>query len=92
MIQGFKCGHTERLFTTGRSKKFVKIVNIALRKLDMLDAAQALVDLRIPPGNRLEELKGDRAGQYSIRINNRFRLCFVWTGNGPDQVEILDYH
>lgn len=62
------------------------------RKLAMLDAAKALDDLRSPPGNRLEALKGDRAGQHSIRINDQFRMCFVWTESGPSEVEIVDYH
>jgi len=63
-----------------------------MRKLAMLNRAEELHDLRIPPGNRLETLKGDRAGQHSIRINNQFRLCFVWTPAGPENVEIVDYH
>jgi proteic killer suppression protein len=65
---------------------------VALRKLDMLHATVLLGDLRSPPGNRLEELKGDRKGQHSIRINDQFRVCFVWTEKGPTQVEIADYH
>lgn len=65
---------------------------MAIRKLDMLDAAVALLDLAQPPGNRLEALKGDRAGQYSIRINGQWRLCFVWSEAGVEQVEIVDYH
>jgi toxin HigB-1 len=65
---------------------------VALRKLDMLDAATRLADLRSPPGNQLEALKGDRAGQHSIRINRQWRLCFRWTPNGPEEVEIVDYH
>ena len=64
----------------------------AFRKLDQLDSAEVVDDLRIPPGNRLEQLKGDREGQYSIRINDQYRICFVWTENGPDDVEIVDYH
>jgi len=63
-----------------------------MRKLAQLDAAEMLDFLRAPPGNRLEQLKGDRAGQHSIRINDQFRLCFVWTNDGPDRVEIVDYH
>ena len=63
-----------------------------MRKLDQLDSAEALDDLRIPPGNRLEALKGDRQGQYSIRINEQYRICFVWTESGPAEVEIVDYH
>ncbi len=64
----------------------------ALRKLLILDAAEALDDLRIPPGNRLEKLKGDRAGSYSVRINQQWRICFRWTAAGPEDVEIVDYH
>jgi toxin HigB-1 len=65
---------------------------IAVRKLDMLNAAAKLIDLRIPPGNQLEALKGDRGGQHSIRINDQFRICFVWSDNGAERVEITDYH
>ncbi len=65
---------------------------MAMRKLAMLNRAETLEDLRIPPGNRLEALKGTRSGQYSIRINDRFRVCFVWTSKGPKDVEIVDYH
>jgi len=69
-----------------------RILRTALRKLVQLDAAVALEDLRIPPGNRLESLKGDRAGQHSIRINDQWRVCFTWTPSGPENVEIVDYH
>ena len=69
-----------------------KIAEIIRRKLIMLDSAEDLTDLLIPPGNRLEALKGDKAGQYSIRVNVQFRLCFVWTENGPEDVEFIDYH
>lgn len=65
---------------------------VAERKLDLLDSAVKLEDLRVPPGNRLEALTGDRRGQYSIRINDQYRLCFSWTSFGPDRVEIIDYH
>ncbi|RMI20442.1 MAG: plasmid maintenance system killer protein, partial [Calditrichaeota bacterium] len=65
---------------------------VAVRKLDLLDAAETLDDLRVPPGNRLEALKGDRAGQYSIRINQQYRICFVWRENSAEDVEIVDYH
>lgn len=68
------------------------IAKIAVRKLVQLDAAETLDFLRAPPGNRLESLKGDRKGQYSIRINDQFRICFRWTADGPEQVEIVDYH
>lgn len=67
-------------------------MRVAGRKLDQLDSAEALGDLRIPPGNRLEALRGDRAGQHSIRINQQYRICFAWTDSGPTDVEIVDYH
>jgi proteic killer suppression protein len=70
----------------------VSIEAVAMRKLAMLNRAETLEDLRIPPGNRLEALKGNRSGQYSIRINDQFRVCFVWTAKGPKDVEIVDYH
>ncbi len=73
-------------------RRFAAIAKIARRKLDMLDAAHALEDLRVPPGNRLERLKGDRASQFSIRVNDQWRLCFVWTEDGPEDVEMVDYH
>jgi proteic killer suppression protein len=66
--------------------------NIAFRKLDALDAAVSLIDLRVPPGNRLEALKAERDGQHSIRINDQYRICFKWTDAGPEEVEIIDYH
>jgi len=75
-----------------RVARFVNFESVAMRKLAMLDAAGVLYDLRIPPANRLEALKGARAGQHSIRINDQFRICFVWTGAGPSRVEIVDYH
>ncbi len=65
---------------------------VAARKLDQLDSVTSLAELKVPPGNRLEALSGDRAGQYSIRINDQYRVCFIWTDAGPDQVEIVDYH
>jgi proteic killer suppression protein len=77
MIRSFRCPDTERL---------------ARRKLRQLEIAGRLDDLRVPPGNRLEALRGDRTGQHSIRINDQFRLCFTWTAAGPDAVEIVDYH
>lgn len=70
----------------------MNIESVAMRKLAMLNRAGRLDDLRVPPGNRLERLKGDRAGQHSIRINNQFRVCFIWTAEGPKDVEIVDYH
>ena len=92
MIKSFKDGETERLYETGRSRRFASFGKVALRKLDMLNAASELKDLRSPPGNRLEVLKGDRKGQYSIRINDQWRICFVWSDHGAEDVEIVDYH
>ncbi|QBR71888.1 plasmid maintenance system killer protein [Beijerinckiaceae bacterium] len=93
MIQGFATRETELFFQGGSCPaKWCAVSSVAIRKLDMVDAAVTLDDLRSPPGNRLEALKGDRAGQYSIRINDRWRVCFVWTARGPEQVEIVDYH
>lgn len=91
-IRSFREAETEALHRTGRSRRWSAIATVAARKLDMLDAAAALDDLRAPPGNRLEALKGARAGQHSIRINDQFRLCFRWTEAGPEDVEIVDYH
>ncbi len=92
MIKSFRSPDTQALFETGRSKRFSGIANVAMRKLAQLDAAETLDFLRAPPGNRLELLKGNRAGQYSIRINDQYRLCFQWTESGPENVEIVDYH
>lgn len=92
MIKTFRCADTRALFETGKCKKFSGITNIAARKLAQLDAAQTLDFLRAPPGNRLEGLKGGRKGQHSIRVNDQFRLCFRWTDDGPEDVEIVDYH
>lgn len=91
-IQSFACRDTEELCRTGTTKRFGTIAAVALRKLDYLNAATRLSDLRSPPGNRLEALKRDRAGQHSIRVNDQWRICFVWTQAGPDRVEICDYH
>ncbi len=91
-IRGFRCAETQTLFETGRSRVFRGIALVATRKLAQLDAAATLDFMRAPPGNRLEALRGERAGTYSIRINDQFRLCFRWTDDGPDRVEIVDYH
>ena len=92
MIRSFRCGHTQKPFETGTSRRFRSIAFVAERKLAQLNSAQQLRDLAFPPGNRLEALRGDRLGQHSLRINEQFRLCFVWTDRGPEQVEIVDYH
>lgn len=91
-IRSFKCRDTENLFNGRRVKRFVSIEAVAMRKLAMLNRAGRLDDMKVPPGNRLEALKGDRRGQYSIRINDQFRICFEWTAIGPMNVEIVDYH
>lgn len=92
MIRSFNCEETKSLFETGKSKRFVNIKTIAERKLQQLSSAATLEFLRSPPGNRLEALVGNRAGQHSIRINGQWRLCFVWTEQDIDGVEIVDYH
>jgi proteic killer suppression protein len=92
MIRSFGDAETRKLFETGRSKRFAAFADIAMRKLAQLDAAHTLDFLRSPPGNRLEALKGNRKGQYSIRINDQFRVYFRWTQDGPEQVAIVDYH
>lgn len=91
-IKSFKCTDTESLFKRQRIRRFTNIESVARRKLEQLDWAGVLDDLRVPPGNRLQALKHDRAGQHSIRINDQFRVCFVWTADGPKDVEIVDYH
>lgn len=97
MIKSFKNSGTEDIFN-GRSTRAARRVcpsslwSVAARKLDQLDSADELRDLRHPPGNRLEPLHGDRVGQHSLRINDQFRICFAWTDAGPEGVEIVDYH
>ena len=91
-IQSFKCDETETLHKGRRVARFVNIESVARRKLVQLNAAATLDFLRVPPGNRLEALKRNRAGQHSIRINDQWRVCFVWTAQGPKDVEIVDYH
>ena len=92
MIRSFRCKDTERLFQRESVRRFKAIESVARRKLEMLEAATRIEDLRVPPGNRLEALSRDRKGQHSIRINDQWRVCFVWHENGTDGVEIVDYH
>ncbi|NCC48328.1 MAG: excinuclease ABC subunit A [Clostridia bacterium] len=92
MIQSFADKDTEKLAKMEHVVRFHQFERIALRKLTQLDVAGNLNDLRIPPGNRLERLKGNRAGQHSIRINDQYRICFTWSDKGPVNVEICDYH
>ncbi len=92
MISTFKCSDTEALFNGTRVARFVNIQVVALRKLAMLNRAEKLEDLRIPPNNRLEQLKRDRVGQWSIRINDQWRVCFRFEGGHAYDVEIVDYH
>ena len=92
MIRSFADKKTEKFFSGERIKKFSGIKKAAERKLVMLDNAEELVDLVIPPANKLEKLSGNRKGQYSIRINDQWRICFVWQNDGPYDVEITDYH
>jgi proteic killer suppression protein len=92
VIKSFRCKDTESMFNGNRVTRFANIQTVAMRKLAMLNQAGRLDDLRVPPGNRLEALKGDRAGQHSIRVNDQFRVCFRWTDAGPEDVEIVDYH
>ena len=93
MIGSFACKETERIFHGKVSTKFpIQMQNTARRKLRMLDGATSVNDLRSPPGNHLEKLVGDRAGQHSIKINDQFRVCFTFTGNNVINVEMVDYH
>jgi proteic killer suppression protein len=91
IIQSFQCAETYNLFIRRRSRKWSNILPVALRKLDQLNAAAVLTDLSVPPGNGLELLKGSRKGQHSIRINDQWRICFLWTSEGVHKVEIVDY-
>jgi toxin HigB-1 len=92
VITSFKCRDTEALFHGKRVARFANIAEAAMRKLQQIEAAETVDDLRVPPGNRLELLKGNRAGQYSIRINDQWRICFRFTGSHASGVEIVDYH
>jgi proteic killer suppression protein len=97
MIRSFADQATEDIFN-GKNSRVARralpqqLVRVALRKLEQLDSVERLEDLRIPPGNRLEALKGDRAGQHSVRINEQYRICFEWSDSGPEAVEVVDYH
>ena len=92
MIQSFADGDTEQLFHEEKNRRFAAIDRIALRKLLQLNRTSALQNMAVPPGNRLEALKGKRAGQHSIRINDQWRIVFRWTASGPSEVAIIDYH
>lgn len=97
MIVSFKDVATEDIFNGLNSKQALKrlpntLWKIAARKLDLLDSVVLLDELKVPPGNHLEKLSGNKDGEYSIRINQQYRICFIWTENGPDNVEIIDYH
>jgi toxin HigB-1 len=93
VIRSFRCKRTQELYEgVACERSWRAFRSVAERKLQVLDSAAQLKDLGIPPANRLEALKGDRRGQYSIRINDQYRVCFVWTAAGPTEVEIVDYH
>ena len=92
MIRGFKDKKTERFFAGENVREFSGFRKVAERKLTMVDSATEVRDLLSPPGNQLEKLKGNRVGQYSIRINDQWRICFIWKEDGPHEVEIVDYH
>jgi proteic killer suppression protein len=91
-IRSFLCSDTQAMFEGASPKRFRNIENVAQRKLQMLDASTELRDLKSPPGNRFEALSKERLGQHSIRINDQWRVCFVWSESGPVNVEIVDYH
>jgi proteic killer suppression protein len=93
MIRSFRCADTERVYNNQPTRAFPPdILRVARRKLLQLNRARSLADMRIPPGNRLEALRGNRAGQWSVRINDQWRICFTWEGTDPEDVEIVDYH
>lgn len=92
MIKSFRDADTETLFRLGHVRTWANIERQALRKLVQLDLAQTIGDMRAPPGNRLEALSGKRKGQWSVRVNDQFRICFRWSSDGPEDVEIVDYH
>lgn len=92
MIKSFRCPNTEKLFGLARVARFANIERAALRKLKQLDLARRIEDMRAPPGNRLEALSGDRVGQWSVRINDQWRVCFRFENGDAHDVEIVDYH
>jgi proteic killer suppression protein len=92
MIQSFKDADTKELFETGSNRRWAAIQTVALRKLEQIETAVNLNDMRVPPGNRLEALKRDRAGQHCVRISKQYRICFVWKADGAHEVGIVDYH
>ena len=92
MIKSFNDKDAEELYNSGHNKKYKSFERIALRKFDMIEAASKLTDLKAPPGNHLEPLYGDRKEQHSIRINDQYRICFVWKDDGAHDIEIVDYH
>lgn len=92
MIRSFRCRATERIFRREFTRRFQSVAGVAKRKLDQLDSATSWRDLALLPGNRLEALAGDRAGQYSIRVNDQWRICFLWKDGSANDVEIVDYH
>ncbi|MBQ3288565.1 MAG: type II toxin-antitoxin system RelE/ParE family toxin [Kiritimatiellae bacterium] len=91
MISSFKCKDTQQLYEIGDNRRFAAVARVALRKLDMIAAATKVETLRVPPRNRLEQLHGDRQGQWSIRVNDQWRICFRWSGMNAEDVEIVDY-
>jgi toxin HigB-1 len=92
VIRSFKAVETQQLFEARSHRRWSSISATALRKLDQIEASLNLSDLRVPPGNRLEALKGTRSGQHSVRINDQYRICFIWKQDGAHEVEITDYH
>lgn len=92
VIASFKDSDTRILFETGKNRRWANIGKVAIRKLDQIEASHQLSDLKIPPGNRLEALTGERAGQHGIRVNDQYRICFIWKADGAHDVEITDYH
>jgi proteic killer suppression protein len=92
VIRSFRCKETERLFNRLPSRRWRNIERVVRRKLELLNAATSLMDLTVPPNNRLEALKGDRRGQHSIRVNDQWRVCFVWRDGDAHEVEVVDYH